>query len=307
MNASLISVVIPTHNRPVFLKAAIQSILKQTIRDWEILVVDDQSDVETKEAVESFKDPRIRWIRTPVQSFASGTRNLGIEHASAELISFLDDDDMYYPEKLAQTLAAFSANPDVGVVVSPMDCGAYCVNANLNGNIYKKLTSFFHSVPTSSLAFRKSILEKLGGFDPTLTHAEDIDLCIRAARITNFLTLVDTLVFHRQHDGPRLVQSSDKALSCLQRMLEKNFPEFGGGINSEGRCLLNSFCAMDCSNRAKIALRAGTRCVAIGHALEALRHEPVAPKRIFHFLCYCVLPKAVLLRRMDRKNVSIRQ
>ncbi|MFA7345868.1 MAG: glycosyltransferase, partial [Terrimicrobiaceae bacterium] len=286
---------------------AMESVLSQTISDWEILVVDDQSGPETKAVVDSVSDSRIRYLRTPKQSYAGGSRNLGVTRSVAKLVSFLDDDDLYLPDKLDQTCRAFSSDQGVGVVASPFDCGNYAVNANLNGDVYEKLISRFHAVPTSSLAFRKDIFVELGGFDPSLTHAEDIDLCIRASRVTKFATLEKTLVFHRQHDSPRLIQNYDRSAACFKIMIAKNFPAPRGGITAQGKRLLNNFTALACSNNALTAFLAGNRASAVRYSLAALCLEPACLKWAVHVLGYCFAPRAVVLARRDRALPTIRQ
>ena len=101
----LVSVVIPTLDRPKLLLRAIESVLRQTYREIELIVVADRPDPDTVSAVRSMEDPRLRLILNPRPSTAAGARNIGADQATGEWIAFLDDDDEWLPNKLERQLA----------------------------------------------------------------------------------------------------------------------------------------------------------------------------------------------------------
>jgi glycosyltransferase involved in cell wall biosynthesis len=102
---ALISVVIPTRDRPKLLLRAIASVLRQTHREIEIIAVIDRSDPDTVSAVRSVDDPRLRLILNPNPSTAAAARNAGADHVAGEWIAFLDDDDEWLPNKLQRQIA----------------------------------------------------------------------------------------------------------------------------------------------------------------------------------------------------------
>lgn len=107
-----ISFVMPAKDRGKMIKKSIQTIINQTIKDWELIVVDDHSKKgdQTKKVVASFRDPRIKYIRMP-DSFPGGipaTRNFGNMFASAPIIAVADSDDLFYPQRAALTIKAFA-------------------------------------------------------------------------------------------------------------------------------------------------------------------------------------------------------
>lgn len=102
--APLVSVVIPTHNRPEQLRDALASALQQTHVQLEVIVVDDASTADIQSVVESFADARVRYVGHDTKRGGSAARNTGIEHAKGEFIAFLDDDDRWKPNKVAQQL-----------------------------------------------------------------------------------------------------------------------------------------------------------------------------------------------------------
>ncbi|MGI0015089.1 MAG: glycosyltransferase family 2 protein, partial [Nitrososphaera sp.] len=113
-----ISVLIPTYNRPEFLRLAIVSVLNQTFQDFEIIVVDDASWTPgTQSVTEGFADKRIKYVRHPVNRGLSAARNSGIRAAVGRYIALLDDDDEWLEEKLARQFSVIESSPlRVGVV-----------------------------------------------------------------------------------------------------------------------------------------------------------------------------------------------
>ena len=107
----LISVVIPTLQRPTLLLRAIDSVLRQTHQETEIIVVVDRPDPDTDAAVRSVNDPRLRIVVNPHPLTAAAARNVGADHATGEWIAFLDDDDEWLPNKLERQIAFASGRP----------------------------------------------------------------------------------------------------------------------------------------------------------------------------------------------------
>jgi glycosyltransferase involved in cell wall biosynthesis len=108
-----VSVVIPAYNCAAYVGQAVDSVLRQTYTDWEIIVVDDGSRDDTKLILEQYGD-RIRYIYQQNQG-VSIARNRGIELARGEFIAFLDADDYFLPDKIAAQIAVFAAQPNLGI------------------------------------------------------------------------------------------------------------------------------------------------------------------------------------------------
>jgi len=129
----IVSVIIPTYNRSKFVKKAIDSVLAQMYKDYEIIVVDDGSTDNTKEVIEPYMD-RIRYIYQE-NAGASAARNIGIKAAKGDWIAFLDSDDHWLPEKLFVQMAAIKRNPHII---------AHMVNANTSNYGDPSGSSFLH-------------------------------------------------------------------------------------------------------------------------------------------------------------------
>ena len=114
----LVSVVIPTRNRPALVSRALRSVLAQTLRSLEVIVVLDGPDEATASAVKSFEDARIRLITLPEPLGGAAARNAGVLAGCGKWIAFLDDDDEFLPTKLSKQWGAAEAQPDDSVLIA---------------------------------------------------------------------------------------------------------------------------------------------------------------------------------------------
>ena len=114
----MISVIIPTYNRADTILRSVNSVLNQTYKDMELLIVDDGSTDNTKELIEQIDDSRIRYIYLGANSGASNARNIGARHARGEWIAFQDSDDAWKPDKLSKQIAYASEHPEYNLIYS---------------------------------------------------------------------------------------------------------------------------------------------------------------------------------------------
>ena len=185
----LVSVIIPTFNRAHVVYRAIDSVLQQTFSNYEIIVVDDNSADDTQEVLESRYGNKIKYIQKNINEGLSAARNTGIEASAGAYIAFLDDDDIWMPDKLVLQVEAMKKNSDIGLSY----CG--CIMAREDGSVVKEVRpakrgNIFEELLYQNYIFgsgsviliKKDILPKTGSFDVNLTACEDWDLCIRVAR-----------------------------------------------------------------------------------------------------------------------------
>ncbi|MDE5121152.1 MAG: glycosyltransferase, partial [Trichodesmium sp. St19_bin1] len=180
-----VSVIIATYNNAHYILEAIASIFNQTYRSYEIIVIDDGSTDNTRQVLEPYLD-KVRYLYQENKG-VSHARNLGLEMARGEFISFLDADDFFLPDKLAKQVAVFDAHPSLGIVHS----GWRLVNEkgekisdiefwHWYGSLELDLETWVVWKPvTISMMFRKSWIKSVGGFDTRWHHGEDIDLVLR--------------------------------------------------------------------------------------------------------------------------------
>lgn len=201
LGAPVVTVVVPTYNRASLLVRAIGSVLAQTLRNWELIVVDDCSTDETEQVVRSFSDDRIKYIRHDRNRRVSAARNTGIRCARGEYVAFLDDDDEWLPEKLQKVLEVFrNSDPEVGLVYTGemiLDARGKIVEiskATKSGWIYETvLASCFIGSP-SRVTVKKQVLDRVAGFDEKLVNLEDCGLWLRVAKVSKVACVPSCLV-----------------------------------------------------------------------------------------------------------------
>jgi glycosyltransferase involved in cell wall biosynthesis len=204
-----VAVVIPTYNYGQYIAEAIDSILHQTLAPVEVVVVDDGSTDNTAEIVVHFGD-RIKYIRQD-NAGVSAARNRGVKESSAELIAFLDADDIWEPTKLEKQVARFAGDSEVGLV----HCGmrefdsetGRTIAWHLDGGegwvandllLWEKRTVVG---PGGTIVVSREAFEGSGGFDSQMKVSEDLDLCYRIAKRHKFAFVPEPLVNYRSHSA----------------------------------------------------------------------------------------------------------
>lgn len=205
----VVSVVIPTYNRAHCLPRSLESVLRQTFSDIEVIVVDDCSTDDTQAYLKSIDDSRLRVLRHDVNKGGSAARNTGIAAARAELIAFQDSDDEWLVTKLACQMQEYRKvnSPEYGAVycgkVTYGEAGmrrygprtvyyAPGPQRNASGDILQELLRE-PMVSTQTLLVRKDLLDRIGGFDDSLKIGQDWDLTTRLARITKYIFIEEPL------------------------------------------------------------------------------------------------------------------
>lgn len=197
-----ISVIIPTHNRPELLRQAICSVLAQTFSDFEIIVVDDGNPgIGAECVVRAFGDARVKYISQLKQdSGAPAARNRGVREARADLVAFLDDDDVWLPCKLErQTKGMKETSPDISFCFSSVVM-SYDGREELNrvedgaGDFAERALRRFSGTMTSSLVVCREAFLAVGGFDETFPSHQEAEFMIRLAERYQGLGISEPLV-----------------------------------------------------------------------------------------------------------------
>jgi len=222
---SKISIIIPTFNRRDYIPIALDSVLKQTYKDYEIIIIDDGSNDDTKEVLKSYQG-NIRYFYQDNSGIPT-TRNKGIREARGEYIAFLDSDDYWLPEKLERQIECFSKNPHYGMVATR------CSSIRPDGRLREKnrpgksgwvLIDLFKAnfIRTSSAMIKKECFDKVEMFDESLPECEEYDLWLRIARKYPVGFINDPLTVYT--DNPEGV-STDSLVGRLLRLkvLEKDY------------------------------------------------------------------------------------
>jgi len=185
MNTPFFSVITPTYNRVKFLSKAVQSVLGQSLNDFELIIIDDGSTDRTRSFVESFADPRIVYQFQKNHGVAHA-RNRGIELAQSEWIAFLDSDDWWLPQKLDRMHVAIQENPDIKIFHTEEKWFRQGQIHNPKKK-YQKPTGWAYpsaikicSMSLSTAVIHQSVFDAVGTFDEELLACEDYDFWLRS-------------------------------------------------------------------------------------------------------------------------------
>lgn len=198
-----ISVIIPVYNGEKTIKETIESVLNQTFRDFELIIINDGSQDATLEIIQAINDERIQ-VFSYQNSGVSASRNRALTKAKGEFISFIDADDLWTPNKLELQLKALQDNPQAAVAYSWSDwideSGHFLRSGGhitVNGKAYEKLLLRDFIESGSNPLIRKQALDEVGCFEQSVTPAEDWDMWLRLAAIYEFVTVEVPQILYR--------------------------------------------------------------------------------------------------------------
>jgi glycosyltransferase involved in cell wall biosynthesis len=205
-----VSIVMPVLNGERYLGEAVESILAQAYRDYELVAVDDGSTDRTRILLHQFQDRlKLRYVNHPVCKGISISVNDGIQNATGEYITFLDHDDLWCPDFLETQVGYLDKHPDVGMVHSDFqtidsegniieESVAHCrQRKRVSGQVFRQL--FMDSfIAGSSVVIRKECFDRLGGFDESL-HWADYHMWLRVAYYYKIDYVPKVLTKYRQH------------------------------------------------------------------------------------------------------------
>ena len=234
-----VSVILPTWNRATLVREAIESVVRQTFEDWELLVSDDGSTDGTAEIVEGLGEVRVRVVKGGHTGRPSIVRNRGLREAKGRWVAFLDSDDRWHREKLKQQLEAHRAAPDArwsytgrrmidgeGRVLPDDDFAPW---RPLEGWILDALLVHEAMVALPTVMVERALISDLGGFDESLAFSEDYDLWLRLAQRSPVLCIDRRLADVRIHGGntTRHNPAVNASFSEVYRRLAKSHPAAG--------------------------------------------------------------------------------
>ncbi|WP_445302232.1 glycosyltransferase [Microcoleus sp. F4-D5] len=224
-----VSVIIPAYNGDRYIAQAVESVLSQTYTNWEIIVVDDGSTDDTRQALQPYFD-KIRYFYQENQGVAAA-RNRGIQESQSELIAFLDQDDFFLPDKLAAQVALFRSSNSLGIVnsgwrlvdeqgetISDIKCWEYLPKLDLEAWIVQM------PVLPSAMMFSRKWLQIVGGFNSEFDSVDDADLLLRLALLgCEAAWLPQVTVCYRQHDKNVSIQKSLKQANLFIKLKQNLF------------------------------------------------------------------------------------
>ncbi len=208
----LVSVIIPTYNRPELLRLTLESVHNQTFSDLEVLVVDDGTPNSENEVLcQEF--PKVRYFKIENSGGPSKPRNLGIQNSSGKYLAFVDDDDLWLPHKLETQVKILEENLEYGLVHSPckvidyqgLETGVIIGRPGTpdvkHGDVKLRMIGNW-TLMMSSVLIRKKIASQVGYFNTKMPQAgEDAEYWSRCSFYTKFYYLDEPLAFYREHQS----------------------------------------------------------------------------------------------------------
>ncbi len=278
-----VSVIIPTYNRADKIDKAIQSVLNQTYQNFEIIIIDDSENNETEKVVQTFKDPRIKYIHNKKRGNMPKARNQGVRESSpdSKYIAFLDDDDILLPQFLEKTVKILEEKEDIVMVITHAELrtwsGKKIGEAKCNWNV-----PFWQQSIGNGCVIRKEIFTKENLWYDEKKVFEDLDFGIRVLKNHKWQCLPEVLRIYHCYPAPGKVSgSSVLSIEEIEGFYQKHFDLY----SQQGRKALGFF-----HNKiGREFLKAGEIKKGRKHLLKAFLNYP-HPKYFLYYLVSLFFP-----------------
>ena len=231
MHTPVVSVVIPTYRHAEYVEETLSSVFAQTFSDYEVIVVNDGSPDDTAARLRPLAQAgRVRYFEQ-ANAGQAAARNRGLAEARGEFVAYLDDDDLWPPDKLAWQVAALREHP-VWVMVSGLSGGIDAEGRRVespwvSGAVEtQSTTDLFEGGGIDSpgqVLVRRSALEAVGGFDPALWGSDDVDLWIRLSTRGGVGRVLHMALYYRRH-ATNASNAAARMFWNAVRMVRKNLP-----------------------------------------------------------------------------------
>lgn len=271
----MVSVIITTHNRCNLLERAIQSVLNQIYKDFELIVVADGCTDGTDSLMKKYEsEKRIQYIHYSPAKGGNYARNKGVKNSCGEFIAFLDDDDEWLPEKLELQVAKIREDPEcvlvyTGVRVVYVDeCIEYSSIPKVNGDLSKVL--LFNNIigSTSTPLIKKSVLDDSGLFDEQLDALQDYDLWLRISEFGKVFVIPKEMVnYYNYTTGKQVSAVTDRYVDAIA-YINKKYSKRINNLSPEEKVIKESCEYYLLANKA---MRNNNKTLSRSYFIKALR------------------------------------
>lgn len=279
---SKVSVIVPVYNGAETISKTLKSVLAQTHKDIEIIVVNDGSTDETLSAISAFEEDGVR-IFSQKNSGAPAARNYGLAQAQGDYIAFIDADDLWSKDKIESQVAIFEHNdPKIGVVYSwtalinsEDTIFSYLPQKTYTGNVYKSILTTNFLISGSNAMIRKVCIDQVGGMDTSLKYTDDWDFFIRLATICHFSVVPKYQIYYRQSNTSITAQVSKSELGSLD-VIEKAFKSAPEEFQNLKPKAVSNIYLYSGKQLLSYDVTSDKAIKALGKILAALKLNPVA-------------------------------
>jgi glycosyltransferase involved in cell wall biosynthesis len=207
-NMPLISIIMNCYNSDEYLSEAIDSVINQTYKNWELIFWDNQSTDKSAEIVKSYNDKRIKYFYAPLHTKLGEARNFAIDKANGKWVAFLDCDDLWLQERLSLQIESLNnKNKEVGLIYTLTETidetGNSISKSELfpSDDIHDQLLIYGNFITFSSILVKKSALIEIEKIDATLNYCEDYDLLLKVTKKYNATGIGKHLTQYRMHEN----------------------------------------------------------------------------------------------------------
>jgi glycosyltransferase involved in cell wall biosynthesis len=279
----LVSVVLPTYDRPDFLSEAIQTVNDQTYDPLELVIVDGPSEKPAKEVLEEEAPDNITdsvVIRNEVKGGLSSARNDGISAASGEYIAFLDDDDRWDRTKIEKQVEKFQVD-HVGLVYTGRKVESE-FTPTFEGDVTGQLLCNNFVGTPSTVMVRTAVVDEIDGFDERLSRMEEWDFYLRISQDWEFGAVPEALTIHTVSGHEQLSDDFDAAKQSVPLFIEKHL-QTAAACESVSENKMKGFVY---SHVAQDAQHVGEYWEALKYITLAIRYYPIEPIFYAYFFAY---------------------
>ncbi|MEJ5330084.1 MAG: glycosyltransferase family 2 protein [Desulfobaccales bacterium] len=287
----LVSIIIPTYNRSHTILRSVNSVLHQTYRNFEIIIVDDGSTDNTEKLIMNLNSTQIKYIKHSINKGAAAARNTGVIAAKGEYIAFQDSDDEWHPDKLRKQIDIFqNLSLDVGMIYTDMwrihnKKKYYFSSPHImpeDGIIYNKaLNDYLAGIGLATAIIRREVFSKIGYFDNNFPRLIDYEFFVRLSKNYKFFHIRDPLVLYYYTKAS--ITDNKKALLIARINF---FLKYFSDIIKSRECISNNF-------------------VMIGEALIYCNYFKKAVK--FYYLALKINPKNKNVIKPLKKALKIKK
>lgn len=229
----VISIIMPVFNQAQYVKAAIDSIINQSFKNWELIIIDDASTDATVECVKLFTDIRIILFRNKINLGISSSVNKGLSIARGTYIARMDADDISLPNRLDTQINYLKKYPNIGLV------GSWAKLISSDGKVFgikkfpeldkqlKKMFHYMNPIIHPTVMFRKDLISLTGLYNQGLEGAEDYDLWLRFAKVTKLANIPMSLIKYRLHADNVSFSSTNRVRLAYAKVQIRKFTMYG--------------------------------------------------------------------------------
>ena len=273
-----VSIITPTYNREKYLRYAMESVLNQTYRHLELLIIDDGSIDGTKDLVGSYNDPRIKYYFQQNQG-QSVARNVGLKHARGDYICFLDSDNIWKLDKLQKQIKIMNDNPDCHILYGEDETIDESGNIMLSNESVRRYSGFitpqlliFNFVNFNTAMIKSECFREMGGMNENTRVADDYELFLKFSSRYKFLYVAEVYAQYRVMAN-QISSNKDKRFQSNYNILTNFMATYSDLLDSD--TVNNTWCRFY-TNRGRYQASVGRLKNAFADYITAIQYKPLS-------------------------------